>query len=413
MGRPEELVKVLIYAYKDASFSKLSKLQTNPISLPVNPKSFTQNYSLTKNKTTNSAFVVSAPKELKLNFIFDGTNTIAGYKYNSKNHAVKDQLAVFMNTVYFKDANVKHPRFLRIKWGEAFQFSGILTDLNLNYTLFERDGDPLRIEVSARFSNIQSKIKNAEIITTDWNWDDLVLNDKTNEGIEDIFDWIEHSALLFNTWEMSKKIKPSYLALFHGPPGTGKTLAATLIGKKTNQNVYRVNLSRIVSKYIGETEKNLSKLLRFAEKSNSILFFDEADALFGKRTEVKDAHDKYANQEVSYLLNALENYNGIVIFSVNNNNQEPDISQKFQVKVPFFLPNASERYKLWENAIPKNVKLHPKMDLKMLSEKYELSATEIMNAVQYAGLKAIKEKEKIISPALIVKGILREHEKRN
>lgn len=412
MGRPEELIKVLIYAFKDASFSKLSELQANPISLPVNPKSYSQNYSLTTNKTGNSTLIVSEPRELKLDFVFDGTNTIAGYKYNSKNHAVKDQLAIFMNTVYFKNGIVKHPRFLKIKWGKAFQFNGILSHLDLNYTLFKRDGDPLRIEISARFSNISGKIENAQILTTERNWDNLVLNDKTNEGLEDLFDWIEHSAELFNNWEMSKKLKPSYLVLFHGPPGTGKTLTASLIGKKTNKKVYRVSVPSLVSKFIGETEKNLIQLLRFAEKSNSILFFDEADALFGKRTEVKDAHDRYANQEVSYLLNLMENYKGIIIFALKNNNQDPEISQKFQVKVPFFLPNAIERYKLWQNAIPEKAKLNPKIDLEMLSEKYELNGAEIMNAVQFACLKTIKEKEQIISQALIVKGIRREYEKR-
>ncbi|MBQ0788601.1 MAG: ATP-binding protein [Oceanihabitans sp.] len=413
MGSPDKLIKVLIFAYTDRRFSTLSKVQPNPISLPVNPKEFSQKHRLTSNKTAISSYVVSNPKELKLDFILDGTNTIAGYTYNSDNHAVKEQLAVFMHTVYFKKASEKYPRFLKIKWGDSLAFSGILSDLNLNYTLFEPNGDPLRIEVSATFSSIPSTMKNAEVLHTDWNWEHLVLNDKTKEGLEDILDWIAYRAVFFKEWEMSNKIKPSYFALFHGPPGTGKTLTATLLGKKTNQSVYRVNLSRIISKYIGETEKNLIDVLRFAEKSNSILFFDEADALFGKRTEVGDAHDSYANQEVSYLLHVMENFNGILIFAVKDNIQDPIISQRFQVKVPFLLPNASERYELWQNAIPVNKKLQPKIDLKMLSEKYELSATEIMNVVRFASLKTIKEKEEMISNVLIVKGIRREYEKRN
>ncbi|QRM90712.1 AAA family ATPase [Lacinutrix sp. WUR7] len=413
MGSPDKLIKVLLFAYTDRSFSTLSKVQPNPISLPVNPKGFSQKHRLTTSETSNSSYVVSEPKELNLDFILDGTNTIAGYAYNSGNHAVKDQLAIFMHTVYFKKASEKHPRFLLVKWGDSLAFSGILSDLNLNYTLFEPNGDPLRIEVSAKFSRISNAIKNVEVLHTDWNWDHLVLNDKTKEGIDDILDWIEHSDVFFKEWEMSNKIKPGYWALFHGPPGTGKTLTASLIGKKTNQNVYRVNLSRIISKYIGETEKNLMAVLRFAEKSNSILFFDEADAIFGKRTEVGDAHDSYVNQEVSYLLNVMENYNGILIFAVKYNIQDSEINQKFQVKVPFFLPNASERFKLWKNAIPEKGKLDLKTDLEILSEKYELSATEIMNVIRFASLKTIKEKEKTISNTWIIKGIRREYEKRN
>ncbi|WP_452229070.1 CIS tube protein [Lacinutrix sp. MEBiC02404] len=413
MGSPEKQIKVLIFAYNDRSFSTLCKLQSNPISLPVNPKGFSQNYRLTTNKITIKSYVVSEPKELKLDFILDGTNTIAGYTYNSINHAVKEQLALFVHTVYFKKASEKYPRFLKIKWGDSLAFTGILSDLNLNYTLFEPNGDPLRIEVSATFSSIPNTVKNAEVLETTWNWDHLVLNDKTKEGLEDVLDWIAHSAVLFKEWEMSNKIKPSYFALFHGPPGTGKTLTATLLGKKTNQKVYRVNLFRMLSKYIGETEKNLMEVLRFAEKSNSILFFDEADSLFGKRTEVGDAHDGYANQEISYLLNIMENFNGIIIFAVKDSIQDPEISRRFQVKVPFFLPNAAERFKLWQNALPEKTKLDPKINLEMLSEKHELSATEIRNVIQFASLKTIKEKEEKISDTLLVKGIRREYEKRN
>ncbi|MBU2940514.1 ATP-binding protein [Lacinutrix sp. C3R15] len=412
MATTEKLIKILIYAYTDASFSSLAKLQTNPIVLPVNPKSFSQNYKLTTSNIKPITKVVADPEILKLDFILDGTNTIAGYKYNSKNHDVKEQLSIFMNTVYEKKDTEKHTRFLKIKWGDTLEFHGILENLDLHYTLFKPNADPLRIEISATFSNIISKIKNAEVITTEWHWDDLVLNNATNEAIENVLDWLTYSATLFNTWGISKKVNPSYLVLFHGPPGTGKTLTATLIGQKTNKNVHRVVLASLISKYIGETEKKLLTLLQFAQKSNSILFFDEADALFGKRTEISDAHDSYANLEVSYLLSILESFNGIVIFSVQKDTLQPHISRKFQEKVPFFLPNATERYKLWQNAIPKKIKLNPEVNLELLSEKYELSGAEISNALQFAVLKMIKAKEKTISQALIVKAILREYEKR-
>lgn len=114
-----------------------------------------------------------------------------------------------------------------------------------------------------------------------------------------------------------RKIKPGYKVLFHGPTGTGKTLAAALIGKQTGMPVYRVDLSAVFSKYIGETEKNIERLFKNAESKDWILFFDEADALFGKRTNIKDAHDKYANADIAYLLQRIDDCKGIVILATN------------------------------------------------------------------------------------------------
>ncbi|MCI5130453.1 MAG: ATP-binding protein, partial [Candidatus Electrothrix sp. EH2] len=151
----------------------------------------------------------------------------------------------------------------------------------------------------------------AEYIETNMEWDDLVLNPKTLRQIGELETWISHNDTLMNEWGMGKKIKPGFRALFYGSPGTGKTLTATLLGKQTDKEVFRIDLSRVVSKYIGETEKNLSRLFDKAEHRNWILFFDEADSLFGKRTDIRDAHDKYANQEVAYLLQRIEGYNGL------------------------------------------------------------------------------------------------------
>src|SRR5690606_11585436 len=123
-----------------------------------------------------------------------------------------------------------------------------------------------------------------------------------------------------DAWDMRQLIKPGYRTLFYGPPGTGKTLTAMLLGKEFQRNVFRIDLSQVVSKYIGETEKNLEKIFQRAANKEWILFFDEADALFGKRTSVKDAHDRYANQEVSYLLQRVEDFPGLVILASNYKN---------------------------------------------------------------------------------------------
>ena len=211
---------------------------------------------------------------------------------------------------------------------------------------------------------------------------------------------------------MSKKLKPGYRVLFHGPPGTGKTLTATLLGKHTGKEVFKIDLSMVVSKFIGETEKNLSNLLAKAEKTENILFFDEADALFGKRTNVRDAHDKYANQEVSYLLQRIENYKGLVILASNfKSNIDEAFVRRFQSIVHFPLPKASERQLLWEKGFPANVQLHKEVDLPLLARKYELSGAEIMNIVQYACLCALADEKKIITAKNIADGIQREFQK--
>jgi len=252
----------------------------------------------------------------------------------------------------------------------------------------------------------------AELITTEMDWEDLVLNEETSAQIQELQTWIEHGDTLMNEWGMHKKLKPGYRVLFHGPPGTGKTLTATLLGKRTGKDVFKIDLSMVVSKFIGETEKNLANLLSKAEKTENILFFDEADALFGKRTNVRDAHDKYANQEVSYLLQRIENYKGLVILASNlKSNIDEAFVRRFQSIVHFPLPKASERQLLWEKAFPPKVRLSAALNLGQVARKYELSGAEIMNVVQYACLCALGDKKKTIAPHYITDGIQREYQK--
>ncbi len=252
----------------------------------------------------------------------------------------------------------------------------------------------------------------AELITTEMEWDDLVLNEETQSQILELQTWITYGDTLLDAWGMGKKIKPGYRALFYGPPGTGKTLTANLLGKYTGKEVYRIDLSMVVSKFIGETEKNLSNLLAKAEKTDNILFCDECDALFGKRTSVRDAHDKYANQEVSYLLQRIEGYNGLVILASNfKSNIDEAFIRRFQSIVHFPMPKAAERLTLWEKAFPSKVSLSPDLDLGSIARKYEISGAEIMNVVQYACLCALADKKKTITTSYITNGIQREFQK--
>ena len=252
----------------------------------------------------------------------------------------------------------------------------------------------------------------AQHLTTELEWDDLILPPKTLEEINEIKDWVEYNSTLMNDWGMSKKLKQGYRALFYGASGTGKTMTATLLGKQTGLEVFRIDLSMVVSKYIGETEKNLSSLFAKAENKNWILFFDEADALFGKRTNVRDAHDKYANQEVSYLLQRIENHPGLIILASNfKGNMDAAFTRRFQSFILFSIPNAQDRFKIWKRAFPEKIELDKNIDLMEVAERFELSGSSIMNVVQYACLKALARKSNLIKKQDILAGIRKEFSK--
>ncbi len=252
----------------------------------------------------------------------------------------------------------------------------------------------------------------AKRLATNMNWEDLVTDETTMRQLDEIKIWLEHGSTLYHQWEMSKKIKPGYKALFHGPPGTGKSLTAALFGKLYNIDVYRVDLSMVISKYIGETEKNLEKVFKKAENKNWILFFDEADALFGKRTGINDAHDKYANQEIAYLLQRLEEYPGLVILASNmRNNVDEAFTRRLQSIIHFQKPQARERFRLWSNGFSPMCTRPSREALERIAQQYELSGGSIMNVIQYASLQALNRHETTITVDDIVRGIRSEYSK--
>jgi len=158
----------------------------------------------------------------------------------------------------------------------------------------------------------------ADKIETEFHFDDIVLPEETVEKLKMISLHYKHQIEVFEEWNFNQKIKNrSITALFTGKPGTGKSMAASIIANEIGLDMYRIDLSKVMSKYIGETEKILSQIFSSAENTGCILFFDEADAVFGKRTEIKDAHDRFSNIEISYLLQRIENYDGIVILATN------------------------------------------------------------------------------------------------
>ncbi len=249
----------------------------------------------------------------------------------------------------------------------------------------------------------------ARKISTQMTWDDLVLHPRTFQQIQHISTWLQHYHQLMQDENLRRKVKPGYRVLLYGPPGTGKTLTAALLGKQFNKEVYRVDLSQIVSKFIGETEKNLENVFRRAESRNWILFFDEADALFGKRTNVQSSHDKYANQEVSYLLQRVEDYQGLLILASNfKNNLDDAFIRRFHEVVHFPLPDAQERKLLWEKSLPSSISLHESVNLSSIAGSYELSGASILSVVQYAALRSYALQRKELYTEDIVDGIRRE-----
>jgi hypothetical protein len=247
----------------------------------------------------------------------------------------------------------------------------------------------------------------AEYLETEMEWDDLVLHPNTLSQIGQIENWIKHNDTLLYAWGMKKKLKPGYRALFYGPPGTGKTLTATLLGKYTGKAVFRIDLSRMVSKYIGETEKNLSRLFDKAENKNWILFFDEADALFGKRTDIRDAHDKYANQEVAYLLQRIETYNGLVVLATNQRGNIDDaFARRFQSIIHFPMPRLEERYHIWRKSLPAQI-VHD-IDWHQIAARYELTGAGILNIVHYCSIELLASQASTLDITQLESAIHRE-----
>jgi SpoVK/Ycf46/Vps4 family AAA+-type ATPase len=208
---------------------------------------------------------------------------------------------------------------------------------------------------------------------------------------------------------MQKRMRPGYRALFFGPPGTGKTMVACWLGKRTGRPVYRIDLSMVVSKYIGETEKNLANIFRKASAHDWILFFDEADALFGRRTQVSSSNDRHANQEVSFLLQRVESYDGLVILASNfKDNMDEAFTRRFDLMAHFTMPTPYQRMELWQSVFSPALPIDPAIDVFALSKKYELAGGNIANVVRYATMKALRAGADVVEEAFVVDGVKKE-----
>jgi hypothetical protein len=252
----------------------------------------------------------------------------------------------------------------------------------------------------------------ARCIETGLDWGDLVLHPGTHRQIDEIAMWIRHGDTLMGEWGMAAKLRPGYRSLFYGPPGTGKTMTASLLGKSAGRDVYKVDLSLVISKYIGETEKNLARVFDQAQHKGWILFFDEADALFGKRSETKDAHDRYANQEVSFLLQRIEVFDGIAILASNRReNLDEAFTRRFESVIYFPLPRPEERLRLWRQGFSPKAELTRQIDLEQIANDHELSGGAIMNVIRYASVQALERGGRLIQLEDVLQGIRKEYAK--
>lgn len=222
----------------------------------------------------------------------------------------------------------------------------------------------------------------ASLIRPQFTWDDLVLSETSKQLLRDICSRSRNQEQVYGTWKFASRF-PYGLGtsiLFTGSPGTGKTMAAQVMAKELDLELFRVNLSAVVSKYVGETEKNLNLIFDEASRSLCILFFDEADALFGKRTEVKDSQDKYQNMEAAFLLQKMEEYDGISILATNyQQNMDEAFKRRLQYVVEFSMPDAEKRLEMWKRAFPPECPLGENVDLQFLAEQFELTGSNIKN----------------------------------
>jgi SpoVK/Ycf46/Vps4 family AAA+-type ATPase len=243
-------------------------------------------------------------------------------------------------------------------------------------------------------------------------WEELILAAPVKEQLEEICAFVRHKETVYSEWGFDKKLSlgKGLNILFAGPSGTGKTLAAEIIAGEVGLDLYKIDISGIVSKYIGETEKNLKKIFGEAEIGNAILFFDEADALFGKRSEINDSHDRYANIEVNYLLQQMEEHEGIIILASNyKKNLDDAFIRRLQFAVEFPIPDEAARKEIWIGMFPENARLGEDVDFNFLS-KFKLTGGNIKNIALLAAVLAA-DSSGVIGMKEILKGLKREFQK--
>jgi SpoVK/Ycf46/Vps4 family AAA+-type ATPase len=244
----------------------------------------------------------------------------------------------------------------------------------------------------------------AHKIEARYTWSDIVLPADQLSMLKELIATVRGRPMVLETWGVGEKLAASagVTILFAGPPGTGKTMAAEVIASELGLELYKIDLSTVVNKYIGETEKNLGRIFDEASNSNAILFFDEADALFGKRSEVKDAHDRYANIEVSYLLQRMETYDGVTILATNlRANLDEAFTRRLQFAVDFPFPDEAYRLRIWQALFPDSLPRADNIDLALLAQRFKLAGGNIRNIIVSAAYLAAADGGVVTMPHLL------------
>jgi SpoVK/Ycf46/Vps4 family AAA+-type ATPase len=264
-----------------------------------------------------------------------------------------------------------------------------------------------RAQSNQKLSNLAIKVR------PKYSWSDIVLPKEQTAQIREILNYVKYRDLVYGAWGFEQKLSlgKGLNVLFSGLSGTGKTMAAEIMARELGLDLYKIDLSMVVSKYIGETEKNLSAIFGEGKDSNAILFFDEADALFGKRSEVKDAHDRYANIETAYLLQKMDEYEGIVILATNlRNNMDEAFTRRMQAIIDFPFPEEDYRREIFERIFPKQAPLSSDVDFAFLARQFKLTGGNIKNIALHAAFLAAED-EKRIGMAQIIRATKREFDK--
>lgn len=281
-----------------------------------------------------------------------------------------------------------------------------------------RDPDSQRITLpdlyeACRAHSNQKLSALAHKISSRYQWNDIVLPLDRTEQLREICNHVKYRDRVYGEWGFDRKLAmgKGLCVLFAGPSGTGKTMSADIISGELGLELYKIDLSTVVSKYIGETEKNLSRIFDEAETSNAILFFDEADALFGKRSEVKDSHDRYANIETGYLLQRMEEHEGIVILASNfRKNMDEAFVRRLHFTVEFPFPGEEDRRRIWEAVWPETMPRDPALDLGFLAKRFQLTGGNIRNIALSAAFLAADDSG-VVSMRHIIRATQREYQK--
>jgi AAA+ superfamily predicted ATPase len=281
-----------------------------------------------------------------------------------------------------------------------FQLSGgqILEAASLarNLALW-RDGGSVTgedLHRACRQVSNQKLIQLARKIKPRYIWADIVLPKDQLEQLREICNYVKYHELVYGEWGFEHKLSlgKGLNVLFAGPSGTGKTMAAEIMANELGLDLYKIDLATVVSKYIGETEKNLDRIFKEAQDSNSILFFDEADAIFGKRSEVRDSHDRYANIEIAYLLQKMEEYQGIVILATNlHKNLDEAFARRMHFSVEFPFPEEEDRFRIWQKAFPEAAPLSQDIDLAFMARQFKITGGNIKNIALSAAFLAAED----------------------